>query len=707
MAEYSGKKADKTPSEFLMTAMKRFQKAEDAEKDVRQKCLEDLRFSRGEQWPDQIRTVRQNDNRPCLTFNRLNQAIRQVTNDERQNRPQIHVIPTKDGDEDTARILEGLMRQIQVSSEAGIAYDTACDHQVRMGFGFFRVCTRYVDEQSFDQEIIIDQIKNPFTVFVDPNAQQPDYSDAKYMFITCDMDRDEFERTYPDALAASIDKFEGVGNAGADWLGKDSVRVAEYFYVKEEYSTLYQMQTPDGQSVTMTKQEREAAEEAGFVFEEVNKRDICIKQVKWAKITATDVLEEQDWPGQYIPIIPVLGDDYIIDDKRNVSGMTRDAKDSQQMYNFWNTAQTEAIALAPKAPFVIAEGQFEGYETFWQTANLKSYSYLPYKPTSIEGTPVPPPQRQTAEPPVQAMVQAIQMAGDNIKATTGIYDAGLGSRSNETSGKAIMARQREGDVANFHFIDNLGRSIRHAGRVILDLIPKIYDVARIIRVVKEDNKTELVKVNQPIEEKGMQKVYDLTTGKYDVAVVSGPSYTTKRQEAAEAMVQLVQAQPQLMNVIGDIMISQMDWPESQRAAARMKKTLPPELQDDDDEKQPVPPQAAAQMGQMQQMIDQLTKTLNAAQDKMDSKIIELQSKEKIEAMKLQADLIKKAAELGGQGNKLLLDAEIAQLQRKEDVLQVQEQQRINTMSVDNTVPQMQNDITNLQQQPAGQMPVGG
>lgn len=665
----------------LTLAMKRFKTAEEAEGDIRQKGLDADNFYMGEQWPKEVQQSRTLSNRPCLVINLLTKFVRQVTNDMRMNRPSVKVIPVKDSSEETAKILEGMVRHIQVASDADIAYDTASQSQVIKGWGYFRVVTDYEDENTFDQVIRIKRIKNAFTVYYDPNCIEPDYSDAKYCFIVEDMPKAEFEKTYPKATVGSVE-LSSVGDPIKGWKDEKTVRVAEYFEVKEEDDILCLM--PDGQSMLKSEMGKEAyqsAKDQGFIKRE---RPTTRKRVLWRKITATDILEGgmegQEWPGKYIPVIPVLGEDMDIDGKRWVKGMVYDAMDPQRLYNYESTAMAEAVALAPKAPWIIAEGQMEGYERFWENANVQAFSHLPYKPTDLNGTMVPMPQRNTAEPPIAAMSALVAKASEDLKGVTGIFDAGLGNRSNETSGKAIMARQREGDVANFNYIDNLSRAIRYLGVILLDLIPKIYDAPRIVQITGEDETVKTVPINQPLDAKGnplpsgqeqaMAKIYDLSAGKYDVAVVTGPSFATKRQEAADAMIQLAQTDPTFMQKAGDLLVKALDFPLHNEIAERLKKALPPELQDETEDD--IPPQVKAQMSQMGQMIEALTQQVNTLQDEKDQKVAEITSRERIADKNNETKLIIEAARQEGAGAKAILDAEIKNTQAEIDFSRQQE-----------------------------------
>lgn len=613
-----------TDAQLLALARDRFKQAADATAELRELALDDLRFVSGEQWPDGIRRQRDQDGRPCLTINRLPAFIKQVVNDQRQNRPSIKISPVDDqGDPDTAEIIAGLCRHIEANSAADVAYDTAFESAVRCGVGYFRILTEYTSPESFEQEIVIRRIRNAFAVYMDPTAQQPDYSDAKWAFVVEDLTREVYKAAYPDSELASLAAFEGVGNRAPGWITPAGVRVAEYFWLEERPVRLALLETGEVMPA--------ASVPPGALV--VRERDAMQPQVRWAKINGIEVLERRDWPGRYIPIVPVLGDEAEVDGKIVLSSLIRPAKDSQRMYNYWASAETEAIALAPKAPFIVAEGQIEGYESDWQAANVKNLPYLTYKPQSVGGAVLGAPQRQTAEPAIQAISHARLMSADDIKATTGLYDASLGARSNEQSGRAIMARQREGDNATFHFQDNLARSIRHCGRIILSLIPTIYDTARIVRIVGLDGEAESVQINAPTKRGGVERVFDVTTGLYDVVVATGPSYTTKREQSVAAMLELAKAYPPLMELAGDLVVKAMDWPGSEALAERLQAALPPELRPQDDEQGgPNPQQMQQAMQAMSQQHEQLTATVNQLQDQIDAKQAELESREKIAAM---------------------------------------------------------------------------
>ena len=652
--------------EILSVARSRFDIAVTAESEIRVEALDDLNFRAGDQWPDDIKRAREIDRRPCLTINKLPQYIRQVTNDQRQNRPSIKVNPADDkADVETAKILQGLIRHIEYNSNADVAYDTAFEGAATKGIGYFRVMTDYCDSKSFEQEILIKRIRNSFNVYLDPNYQEPDGSDAAWGFIFEDMSKDDYKAQYPKSKMADMTDWKSIGDSAPTWAGEASVRVAEYFY--KTFKEVTYVLLSDKTVVEKSQLPPILPPEIQIVAE----RTSVEPAIKWCKINAVEILERTDWPGKWIPIIPVLGDELDIDGRKVLEGVIRHAKDPQRMLNYWVSSETETIALAPRAPFIGVEGQFEGHEEKWQSANSKNHAFLEYKPTSIAGQPVPPPQRNVFEPPVMAITNARQQSSEDLKSTTGIYDASLGARSSENSGIAIQRRAAQSQTNTFHFIDNLTRALRHAGRIIVDLIPKVYDTPRTVRILGEDGTVEMVAINQIFMKKGEPTTYDMNAGKYDVTVSVGSSYQTKRQEAAAAMLDFTKAMPQQASLIADLMVRNMDWPQAQEIADRLKKTLPPgiaeQAEGEQDQKQ-LPPEVKAKMDQMGQMIEQLTAQLNKANDSDEMKLQELESKERIEMQKIQANIEIEMAKMGSKESQLLLLQEIAQIEKRLDML---------------------------------------
>lgn len=658
----------KSNKEILRIARERFQLAIDAENEIRKKGLEDLEFRSGKQWPDEVKQERELDSRPCLTINRLPQFIRQITNDQRQNRPAIKVYPVDDkADIETAKIFQGLIRNIEYNSNADVAYDTAFEGAVTKGFGYFRIVTDYIDPLSFDQEILIKRIRNSFSVYLDPSSKEPDGSDSNWGFIFEDIQKDEYKAEYKNSKLCSMEDWTAIGNETQGWVSETSVRIGEYFY--KDYKSVDLVLLSNGEVIEKSK----LPEVLPLNINIIKERSSIIPVIKWCKINGMEIIEQTDWLGRWIPIIPVYGDEFDINGERILEGVVRHAKDSQRMYNYWASTETETISLAPKAPWIVAEGQIpKEYEAQWKSANRKNHAYLTYKPTSLAGQPVGAPQRNIFEPPVQAITNARMQAADDLKSTTGIYDSALGAQSREVSGIAIRGRQAQSQTSNFHFIDNLTRSLRHAGRIIIDLIPKVYDTARVSRVIGEEGEQEIVKINQIFESNGQEKIINLSIGKYDVAVETGPSFATKRQEALASMLDLTRAYPQIAQAAGDLMVKNMDWPGATEISERLKKMLPPGIAEDSKDKKTVPPEIQNQISQMNQMIEQLTSKLNESNEKIQNKTLELESKERIEFAKIEADIKKEMAKLQGQAAILTFKEELASISNRLNLIGIHE-----------------------------------
>jgi hypothetical protein len=584
----------------IADAMKFLRLTTDADQSNRSEALEDLKFAAGDQWPTEIQNSRNLEARPCLTINKIDPYIRQVTNQQRQARPRIKVHGTNtSANEKLAEILTGVIRHIEVNSDADQAYDTAFDYSVRMGWGYFRVITDYIRDDSFDQEIYIRPIDNPFTVYFDPNSILPDGSDADRCLITTVIEKKIFQEMYPDADLGSF-TYRGTGDDSAEWIMKDDIRIAEYFYTERKAAKLVQLS--DGTAVYKDELPDQAIlAMAGITI--VSERESMRKQIKWCKLTAMEVLEERTWPGKYIPIVPVYGQQLVIESKRKKYGLVRNAKDPQRMLNFWQTSITESVALAPKAKWLMAEGQDEGHEMEWASANIKSSPVLRYKQKDIEGVPAQPPTRLQPEPPPAGILAASASINNDLQAVLGIFDPNQNPTGN-LSGKAINGQQQQIDLTNFHYFDNLTRSIRYAGKILLDLIPKIYDHERVMRIIGYDNQPELVVLNQrTVDDAGVTKILnDVTVGEYDVVMETGPGYNSKRQEAVANMMPLLAASPDLMKVAGDLIFRNMDFPGADIIADRLAASNPLA---NVDEKSDIPPQVQMQLAQSKQMMEQM------------------------------------------------------------------------------------------------------
>ena len=644
-----GSKKAKSNADVLATARSRLDTAMSCYSESREDENDDLKFYAGSpdnhwQWPADVLATRgavqgQTINaRPCLTINKLPQHVRQVTNDMRQNRPGAKVIPVDDkADIQVAEIFNGMIRHIEYISDADVAYDTACENQVAYGEGYIRLLTEYCDDDTFNQDIKIGRVRNSFSVYMDPTIQDPTGADAKWCFITEDVTRDDYERMYPDAAPISTLQSLGVGDQSiSNWLNEDTVRIADYYYVDYDTATL-NLYPGNATAFEGTPEDKDLRAIYG---KPKRSREADRPRVRYCKINGYEILEQNEWAGKWIPVIRIVGNEFEVDGRLYVSGLVRNAKDAQRMYNYWVSQEAEMLALAPKAPFIGYGGQFEGYEDKWKTANTTNWPYLEVNPdvTDGQGAALPLPQR--AQPPMASsgLLQAKAGAAEDIKATTGQYNASLGQGGNERSGKAILARQREGDVGTYHYGDNLTRGVRHIARQLIDLIPKIYDTQRIARTIGEDGETDMAKIDpdQPMPVREIRNadnividtIYNPTIGKYDVVATTGPGYATKRQEALAAMGQMLQGNPQLWAVAGDLFVKNMDWPGAQEMAKRFAKTIDPKFLSDDQQS----PELQAAQQQIQAMGQQMEQMAGMLDNVQSSEIVRTNEIKEFEAM---------------------------------------------------------------------------
>ena len=632
----------KADDKILREARNRFKEASEYDEENREASKIDHNFENGDQWDEM--TIQDREGRPSLTINKISGVVKQIIGDQRQNSPSIKVTPVDNGDDvATAEIFTGIIRNIEQTSDADSAYDTGFFHQVVGGYGAWRVNTEYAREDTFDQDIVINRIKNPDCVLFDPMCQKIDKSDARYCFVFEDVDRDDFEAEYPKA---KMDGFEDTGDNNEVWLDENTVKVAEYFRKTQYKKMLYQLadgKVIDGEeyanAIFDTEELPEGMEEAlqgkgvevegkflltpkDEILPIVNEREAECDKITWYKMTGTEILDKQEWLGKYIPVVYVPGEETFVNGKTVLRSAIRHARDSQRIYNWMSSTSVETIAQAPKIPWMVTAAQIEGNEQEWNEAASRPKPYLIYNGDPLSSGP---PQRMGGSTPDIGALQEAQKAADDIKATTGIYDASLGARGNEVSGKAIIARQREGDTSTYVFVDNLSRAIRYTGKILIDLIPKIYDAERVVRTLGPDGAEKFVTVNQvvrdPSSPNGQKIVNDLTVGKYDVIANVGPSYQTQRVEAAESMLSFIQAMPAAGQVMMDLVAKNLDWPGADEIEERLKKVLPPNLIDKDpSEMSPEElqqyqkaQQQAEQQAQQAQQMQQMQMQLMAAQ----------------------------------------------------------------------------------------------
>jgi hypothetical protein len=579
--------SDDPDQKILLTARKRFDRCVQAEGDNRKKALEDTKFLNGDQWPADVAAQRNTDKRPCLTFNKLKTFVHQVTNPQRENRPAINISPVGDKvDVKAAKMFGGVIRHIERDSRADIAYDTAFWQAASCGFGYWRVDTEYESPDSFDQKIVIRRIRNQFTVYMDPDAQIPTGQDAKFGFVTEMMPSDVYKEMYPESEMVGFNP-SGAGDTYKEWVSKDSVRLAEYYTIEHTMRDLVQLD--NGHKGWKDELADDILEQiASGTIKITAERESEEKKCMWYKINALEILERTEIKTEgMIPIVRVIGDEIDEQGKVTYSGIVRDAKDPQRMYNYWRTTEAEIVALQPKAPYIMEEGQAEGHESEWKQANTKAFPVLYYKGTTIGGKPAPPPQRQSMVQAPAGVLQAIQGAAQDMQAVTGIrFDATIAERVHDESGKALHELRRSGDIGSLHYEDNLARALDYTGLLIIRMFPNYYDTPRVLTILREDGKAQTVKVD-PNAPKALSMgkdaagkalpIFNPTIGKYGVTATAGPSYATKRIEAADQMMKFVAAMPSVGEKVADLIAKNQDWPDADQFASRLAKALPPNL----------------------------------------------------------------------------------------------------------------------------------
>jgi hypothetical protein len=588
--------------DLVKEAKKRFTRCEDWEFVARKRFIEDTKFVNGDsdnlyQWPDILRSARgygTDQERPCLTINKTRQHCLQIINDARQNKTSVKFKPVGGrASFEAAQVLEGLMRHIEYISDAQSAYATATRHQVEGGIGYLRVVTDYAGPDTFDQEIFIRRVKNPLTIYVDPDFQEADGSDMRFAFVFEDVPKDEFEARYPDLkdiAKVALDNRDG-------WMAEDHIRVAEYFRRRETKDRLVQFTNPESNEPVQVR-ESKLGPELKSLFEQViddpmtQWREVVENEVQWFLIAGDRVIERRLWPGRYIPIIRVPGEETVIDGELDRKGHVRALKDAQRMYNWNNSVQIEYSALQTKNPWVAPAEAIEGYETYWSEANIDNYSVLPYNGLDDAGNQIAAPQRTMPPQAAPAFQVGLQTAANDMMLVSGQYQADFGAPSNERSGVAIQQRQRQGATATYHYIDHLAMAIRFLGKIVLDLIPKIYDTPRLVKIMAEDGSDSSVLIDpnaqqayveQQIknQEVAKQVIFNPNIGRYDVMSDVGPDYATRRQEAFNALSQIAQANSELMGVIGDLLFKSADFEYADQIAQRLERLVPPAAKGDE------------------------------------------------------------------------------------------------------------------------------
>jgi hypothetical protein len=616
-----------TKDPVVREAQKRFKRTQTWESSTRNKFLDDIRFANADadnhwQWPENIRKPRDKDDKPCLTINKTRQHNLLIINDAKQNKPGIKVRPV--GNQATfeaSQVWMALLRRIEYQSNASTIYDRATTTQVQGGVGYWRVITKYCDEESFDQDAFIDGIMDPLKVYIDPEAKEADKSDMRFAFIFDEADKDEFEDRYPEYAGQATG--QSALGADDDWCGSEKIRWCEYYRVVEKEDTLF-LVPEDGGSPQRTKyRASDLAPELAKEFrarKDVKKRQTTKRSVEWYFICGNRKLDKKDFPSKYIPIVQVKGEETVIDGELDRKGHTRALKDPQRMYNYWSSTAVEYGALQTKTPWIVPVEAVEGFQEIWRGMNRTNYAYIPYRSVGEDGAQIPPPQR--VEPPTAAPValQGMEIAARELMMASGQYEAQQGQGDNSRTGQAIQERQRQGDKATYHFIDELAISIRYTGKILLDVIPKIYDTERVVMIMAEDGTTSELKIDPGLQQAYQQELSDRNEainrvlnpsyggdGQYEVESDVGPAYASRREEAFNAYTLILTQAPDLAAIIGDLLFKAADFPMADEAAARLRRMVPPQALGTGPS--PQEQELQQQLAQAQEAIKQLTDLL--------------------------------------------------------------------------------------------------
>jgi hypothetical protein len=630
----------------MATVRERYAACVEHEQDLREQAAEDIRFVNlpGSQWDEAQKKKR--GKRPCYEFNLLRQHCRQITGDQRQARPSIKVRAVEDDDAEGAQLRQGLILNIEGQSNAERAYDTGFSFAAEGGFGCWRIVTEYSDDDAWEQDIRIKEVRDPFAVWFDPSAVQYDRRDARFAFYEENLPRAVFEARYPKA---AVTEFDGA-NPHGDWFGKDTVRVAEYWVKKPVKRTILLLS--DGRSVDADEVAASLDELAAQGITVKREREVQTDKVCMYVVSGAEVLSgPHEWPGKFIPLVPVYGDLVYIDGRDVYSGVVRHAKDAARLVNYTTTTAMETVAKLPKVPYLVTPKMLEGagVKQMWERAATEDPLFLPYTPDA--NAPGGRPVREAGPDFPAALVNLSGVFQDLTKGVTGIHDVSRGANPGQQSGKAILALQNKGDVANFNYQDNLARSIRYTGEILLDLIPKVYDTERVVRVLGRDGGEKFEKINAMVQDQQTGqwvKVNDLSAGKYDVTVTTGPSFSTQRAEMVELMNGLFQSQPQAFPLFGDLFFKALDAPQAQEMAERAKFLLPPPLQQQQGKGEPLPPEVAMAMQQAQQAMQEAEQRVMALQ----------QAEQKVAQEKAATDAEKAA--INAQRAQIAADIKVAQ-----------------------------------------------
>jgi hypothetical protein len=625
--------------EIIEEALTRFDYLMGLDSENRDLWREDLKFANGDadngwQMEGDIFASRIQSGKPCLTVNKVKAHNRAITNEYRMNRTSPKVIPSGGGsDKETAEVFNSIIRHIEAQSSADTVYSTAFEFAVDAGLGYYRVVTDYLHEESFDQEIYLRRVKNPLNI-LQHIGDFADGRDSKYAFDFTDLPVDEFKELYPNETVADFNR-----SNGSDWITEDTVRLCEYFRVVGKEDTLYSL--PDGTTILKSK----LKEEDGIDVTGLKSRKVTNNSVEWFLLGNNTILDRSTWAGKYIPIIRVVGFEVEVENKLYRCGHTRAMKDVQRMYNFWTSSAVESVSLHGKQPYIVSAEAIAGFADEWDNLNEDDVAYLPYNHADSRGNPIPPPVKQEGAAIPTAYLQGMKTASDEMQAITGQYDAQMGQTINAQSGIAIDNLQRKGDVATYHFIDNAEQAKIFTTVLLVDLIPKIYDTPRVVRILGEDSKEAEIEVNPELpaakvsllDEQGeIKTIYNPSVGRYDVQGATGANYATQRREQSAALLAMTQANPDLWNTAGDLILKSQDFPMSEEIGERLAKLINPPKQEVGD----IPPDVQQHLQAQESMIKAMDATIVQMQADLNKKDVQLVEKDKADLLKAREIMIK-------------------------------------------------------------------
>lgn len=611
-----------TGDPIVEEARKRFERVAEWESTFRTRFIEDIKFRHGDsdngyQWPNAIKRSRDLSSKPCLTINQIRQHNLQISNDAKQNKSSINIRATGGGATKKASdALRVLLQRIEYQSNAQDVYSTACEFQVDGGYGVWRLLTRYADNDSFDQEIFLQRVPDPLSVYLDCDCVEKDKSDAKWGFAFDDVPRDQFESAYPKWKDMVGKAPLGAGTATDHWFSRDMVRVCEYFRIVTKHDTLVEFTGSDGQRKTIRKSRMPQNMQDEVIADPQSRtREIEEPECEWYLIVGQEKVDTTVWQGKYVPLVVVLGEEIVINGVMDRKGHTRALKDGQRMFNYNASSQVEFVALQGKTPWIAPIAAIEEIESMWNTANTASHSVLTYRHVDDQGNPIPPPVRQ--EPPKESTAFQVGMdtAFNQLMMASGQWQNQMGMMGNERTGAAIDKRQHQSETSVFHFQDNYASALRYTGRQILDLIPKIYDTKRLLKAIADDGEELEIQIDPSAKQayveqlnaqnETVKRIFNPSIGKYDVESDVGPAYGSRREETVAALTLLLTQAPALTGIVGDLLLNAMQFKEAQEAAARLKRMVPQQALG----KGPTQ-QEQALMAQVQQLKVALTESLN-------------------------------------------------------------------------------------------------